>query len=127
MFDYTVTSQKTVGQAIADLKQALSEAKFGVLWELDVPAQLQAKGVDFQIPFHILEVCNPKQARHALETNINVGYFLPCKLVVFRQQDETRLGMLRPTEIVGMLNDQSLADFAEQVEQVLTKALDEAK
>lgn len=38
MFDYTVTSGKDFEQAMVDLKKALTEAKFGVLWELDIVA-----------------------------------------------------------------------------------------
>ena len=34
MFDYTVVSEKSIEKAIADLKLALQEEKFGVLWEL---------------------------------------------------------------------------------------------
>ena len=46
MFDYTVVSEESIEKAIADLKLALQEEKFGVLWELDVPAKLCEKGVE---------------------------------------------------------------------------------
>ena len=36
---YTVTSEKSFEQAIADLKLALAEQKFGVLWEMNIPAK----------------------------------------------------------------------------------------
>lgn len=127
MFDYTVTSSKAVSDAVADLKQTLSSVQFGVLWELDVPQKLREKGVEFLTPFHILEVCNPVHAKHALEANMQVGYFLPCKIVVFLAEGQTRIGMMRPTEIVAMLQAPELAGFAEQVERELIKAIDLAK
>ncbi len=124
---YTVNTLKTFEQAIADLKESLAGIKFGVLWELDVPRKLQEKGAQFETPFHILEVCNPHHAKQALETNIMVGYFLPCKIVVYRQENQTMIGMAKPSMMVNMLDDQNLKEFAEQVEQDLIKAIEAAK
>ena len=63
MFHYTVTVNKTVDEAVASLAESLQKRQFGVLWQLDVPAKLQEKGVtDFQGPFRILEVCNPRRS-----------------------------------------------------------------
>jgi len=40
---YTITSEKDFSQVIEDVKQALSEIKFGVLWEMDIPSKLKEK------------------------------------------------------------------------------------
>ncbi|GAW91180.1 DUF302 domain-containing protein [Calderihabitans maritimus] len=126
MFDYTVDTNKDFSQAITDLKQTLSEAKFGVLWELDVPEKLKEKGVEYQGKLRVLEVCNPHHAKKALETNIRVGYFLPCKIVVYVEDGRTKIGMVRPTALVDMLDDAELRNFASQVEKELVTALDKA-
>ena len=124
---YTVDTSKSFEQAISDLKQNLADIKFGVLWELDVPKKLTEKGAQFDIPFRILEVCNPHHAKQALETNIMVGYFLPCKIVVYRQGERTMIGTVKPSMMINMLDDQSLKEFAEQVESQLVKAIDATK
>lgn len=124
---YTVITPKSFEQTVSDLKERLADIKFGVLCELDVPGKLQEKGVQFDTPFRILEVCNPDHAKQALQSNINVGYFLPCKLVVYRQDEQTMIGMVRPSVMVNALNDAGLNGFAEQVEQELTKAIEAAK
>ncbi|KKM10246.1 hypothetical protein SY88_14340 [Clostridiales bacterium PH28_bin88] len=127
MFDYTVTTDKDFSQAISDLKQALSDKKFGVLWELDVPGKLKEKGVDYQGEFRILEVCNPHRAKEALETEVRVGYFLPCKVVVYREDGLTKIGTVRPSILVGMLDKKQLQAFAAEVEKELVTAMDKAK
>lgn len=121
---YTVDTSKSFEQAISDLKKNLADIKFGVLWELDVPDKLKEKGAQFDTPFRILEVCNPHHAKQALETNIMVGYFLPCKIVVYRQGERTMIGTVKPSMMINMLDDQNLKEFAEQVESQLVKAID---
>ncbi len=126
-FDYTVVTQKPLEQAVEDVKNALKELKFGTLWELDVPAKLKEKGVKFAGEARILEVCNPHKAKEALEHNMNVIYFLPCKVVVFKDQGQTKLGMVKPTVFMEMLKSDELRVFAQEVEKTIRKALDEAK
>lgn len=127
MFDYTVTSAKSFEQAINDLKQALVEEKFGVLWELDVPAKLREKGVEFQGKFHILEVCNPHKAKAVLETNIKAGYFLPCKVVVYEEKGVTNIGLPKPSVLIDLLGDGGLGEPAGAVERELIAAIDRAR
>jgi uncharacterized protein (DUF302 family) len=127
LFDYTVTTEKSYQEAIESFKQALSTIKFGILWELDIPSKLQEKGVNYQGKFRILEVCNPVTAKEALEVDIRVGYFLPCKIVIYVQDGITRIGTVRPSAMMAMFNNSALQNFAVHVEQELIKAIDIAK
>lgn len=127
MFDYTVTTGKEFNQAVEDLKKALTERKFGVLWELDVPSKLKEKGVEYTGAFRILEVCNPLKAKEALEANIRAGFFLPCKVVVYVEGGKTKIGMPRPTVLIGLLGDESLQQVADEVEADLSAAMDAAQ
>lgn len=120
---YSIAVKMSVDEALEGIKAALAERKFGVLWHLNVPQTLQEKGQDFKTPFHILEVCNPGHAKHALETNLEVGFFLPCKVVVYAKDGETRVGMLRPETIIGLLGEERLAGLATEVEGVLRDAI----
>jgi len=127
MFDYTVITSKEFNQTVEDLKKALVERKFGVLWELDVPSKLKEKGVEYAGPFRILEVCNPLKAKGVLEANLRAGYFLPCKVVVYTEEGKTKIGMPRPTVLIGLLGDESLRKVAEEVEADLAAAMDVAQ
>lgn len=123
-FNYSRTVDLELPTAVARLKSELAERGFGVLWELDVPAKLAEKGVHYDGDHRILEICNPHDAKRALEANPVVGYFLPCKVVVYRDGDATVVGMPRPTFLMQMLANAELAELAERVERELKSAVD---
>lgn len=126
-FHYSVVTEKTVDQAVQALENTLKEHKFGVLWQLDIPAKLQEKGVEFNTPFRVLEVCNPHEAKKVLMQNPLVGYFLPCKIVVYEMDGKTHIGLPKPTALMEVLGDKGLVGIAEEVESSLIKAIDNAK
>jgi uncharacterized protein (DUF302 family) len=127
VFHYTVDTDKTIDEAVAAVEASLKQHKFGVLWQLDLPKKLQEKGVDYAQPYRILEVCNPVEAKRVLTQNPLVGYFLPCKVVVYGDNGQTKIGMPKPTVMMGVVNDPALAEIAQGVEDTLIKALEEAK
>lgn len=127
-FHYTVTTKQSVDEAVATLEAKLKENKFGVLWQLDLPAKLQEKGVDsYTLPYRILEVCNPAVAATVLNQNELAGYFLPCKITVFESEGQTKIGMPRPTALISMLDDKALKKTAEEIEAILIRVLDESQ
>ena len=121
---YEMEVKKSFDEAVESLKSSLSENKFGVLWELNFKDKLKEKNLDFESNFKILEVCNPVQAKEVLSRNIEVGYFLPCKLVVYEKNSSVFIGMMKPTELIRMLGNEELTTVAEDVEGVLKKAID---
>lgn len=34
----------------------------------------------------VIDVCNPHQAKQVLEKHLDVGFFLPCKMVVYEEK-----------------------------------------
>ncbi len=127
-FHYSVSTNKSVDEAVQALEASLKNHKFGVLWQMDIPAKLQEKGVEFDTPYRVLEVCNPHEAKKVLSQNRLVGYFLPCKVVVYEDHDgTTKIGLPRPTVLMQIINDAALGDIAQGVEASLKQAIDEAK
>ncbi|WP_422484293.1 DUF302 domain-containing protein [Gudongella sp. DL1XJH-153] len=124
--NYKVKTNKSFEKAIEDLKVSLSNYNFGVLWELSFKDKLHEKGLDFDKNINILEVCNPKQAAELLEKNIEVGYFLPCKVVVYENDNSVFIGMIRPSMLVDMLNDNRLSDIASNIEKDLKSSIEDA-
>lgn len=122
---YTVSTAKPFEQAIKDLEANLKEAKFGVLWMMDVPEKLREKGVEFNQPYRIMEVCNPQKAKQALETNPEVGYFLPCKVSVYTRDGKTQMGMIRPSLVTQVAPE--LGSFAQEVEETLRGVIDRTR
>lgn len=126
MFHYTVETIQTVDQVMESLEKSLKEEGFGVLWQFDIKDTLQKKGFDFDPSYHVLEVCNPKEAQRVLSENLLVGYFLPCKIVVYQDGNKTKIGMPRPTALIQMVEDDSLTDFAAAIENRLITCIDKS-
>lgn len=127
MFDYTVETNQSIEEAIVSMETSLEEDQFGVLWHLDIQDKLREKGLDFDQPYRILEVCNPKEAQRVLSQNQMVGYFLPCKIVIYDNNGKTKIGMPRPTTLIGLTSDESLKEIAEDVENRLITCIDKSK
>lgn len=115
---------KKFDETVESLKRSLADNKFGVLWELNFKDKLKEKGLDFNKNFKVLEVCNPVQAKEVLDLNIEVGYFLPCKVVVYEKNNSVFVGMMRPTELINMIENNKLMNIADNVEKVLKNAID---
>ncbi|MGM7703577.1 DUF302 domain-containing protein [Pseudalkalibacillus sp. Hm43] len=126
MFHYTVMTDKNIDEACETLENQLKEEQFGVLWDFDLKSKLNEKGLDFNREFRILEVCNPKEAQRVLNQNLMVGYFLPCKMVVYKDGDQTKIGMPKPTSLVTMVDDQEITDMAEDIEKRLIACMDKS-
>lgn len=127
-FHYTVDTNKTMDEAVAAIEQNLKENKFGVLWQLDLTATLHKKGVtSFDSPYRILEVCNPVEAARVLGHNPLVGYFLPCKITIYESEGKTKIGLPKPTAMIGLLNDPELNSIAQNIERILIDVLEKSK
>lgn len=97
------------------------------MWKFSVTEKLQEKGFDFQTPFVILEVCNPQEAARVLSENLLAGYFLPCKIVVYKENETTKIGMPKPTMLISMMNNEQLEHLAEGIEKRLISCINECK
>ncbi|RDI40087.1 DUF302 domain-containing protein [Falsibacillus pallidus] len=126
-FGYTVETSKGMDDAVQALEQALKEEKFGVLWDFDLAGKLREKGKDFPSGYRVLEVCNPDEAEKVLSKDKQVGYFLPCKIVVYEEDGKTKIGMPNPTTLIELANDPELNEIAADVENRLKKSIDNAK
>lgn len=124
---FEVKTNKDFETAVTDLKKSLTENSFGVLWEMNFKDKLQEKGLDFNKNFKVFEVCSPPRAKVVLDQNLEAGYMLPCKMVVYEKDGEVRIGMMKPTSMAELMNDKGLTDVADEVETILRKAIDSAK
>ncbi|WP_273833037.1 DUF302 domain-containing protein [Guptibacillus sedimenti] len=126
-FHYTVETSKTVDQAVSDLSNELKTEKFGVLWDFDLSAKLQEKGMNFETPYRVLEVCNPKEAERVLNEDKLVGYFLPCKIVVFDDDGQTKIGMPKPTTLLNLTGKNELGEIGYDIEKRLISCIEKSK
>lgn len=126
--DYTVMTDKSVDDAVAAVEDALKARKFGVLWKFDLTQTLKSKGFDYEYPYRVLEVCNPEIAMEVATADQRIGYFLPCKVVVYESKGgQTHIGMTKPTSLFSLVEDSEVVHHAQNVEGILKEAIDAAR
>ncbi|WP_397539161.1 DUF302 domain-containing protein [Rummeliibacillus pycnus] len=126
MFHYTVTSSRNMEDTIESLMGNLKKEQFGVQWIFNINEKLEAKGLTLLQKYQILEVCNPVEAHRVLTKNPLVSYFLPCKIIVFEDNDKVNVGMPLPTALISMVEDHDLKEIAESIEKRLIHCIEQS-
>lgn len=126
MSSYSIStySMKSFDETIELVKLALKEEGFGVLTEIDVQAKMKEKLSKDMRPYLILGACHPPSAFKALELEQEIGLFLPCNVIVY--EDETgavRVGAVRPSVAMSMIEKPDLNDVAKNIEASLTRII----
>lgn len=125
---YIVQSSKPFSQASTDLEAAVLRHGFGVLHVHDLGATLRSKGIAFEEECKVFEVCNPGQAAKVLSVDMRLNMALPCRISVFTEKGQTKIGMIKPVPMLSMLSqDAALVQVAKEVEEKTVQMMDEAK
>ncbi len=124
---YIVHSKKNIEQAAADLEAAVANHSFGVLHIHDLKATMNKKGVPFETECRVFEVCNPKKAFEVLSEDISMNMALPCRISIWQENGDTKIGMINPKPMLEMLStSEKLNQVADEVQTTLTAIIDEA-
>ncbi|WP_166207625.1 DUF302 domain-containing protein [Cognatiluteimonas telluris] len=125
---YIVDTDKSFDQASTALDLAVRHHGFGVLHVHDLGATLRSKGVAFDEQCRIFEVCNPAQAAKVLSVDMRLNMALPCRISVFTDKGRTRIGLIKPAEMLSTLStDPALGRVASEVEEKTMRMIDEAR
>jgi uncharacterized protein (DUF302 family) len=125
---FIVESTKTFEQAANDLDAAVKRNGFGVLDVHDLGATLRSKGIEFAEQCKVFEVCNPAQAAKVLSADMRLNMALPCRISVYTDKGQTRLGLITPVKMLTALSqDPALAVVAREVEDKTILMIEEAK
>ena len=125
---YIVETNKSFVQASADLESAVKRHGFGVLHVHDLATALRSKGVEFKEECQVFEVCNPGQAAKVLSADMRLNLALPCRISAFTEQGKTKLGLIKPVQMLSALSQNAaLLHVAEEVEKATIQMVDEAK
>ena len=123
---YEKVTEKSFNEAVESITNTLKERKFGVLWQLNFKDKMAEHDINFPNNFMILEVCNPHKANDVLTKHLEMGYFLPCKVVVYEKDGAVRIGTARPEHLMGMMGYDDLGDVASEIEKILIESIDAA-
>jgi len=124
--NYTVTTSKTVNEAVDAIQNNVKEYQFGVLHIHDVKSTLNEKGVAFTNECKILDICNPHKAKELLSTDMIMSMALPCKITVYTDNKETKISMLKPTSMFPKFNS-DIDEMAKDIELSLKNIIEQSK
>ena len=125
---YIVDTDKDFDQAVSDLQTEVKKLQFGVLHIHDLGATLRSKGIDFSEDCKVLEVCNPHQAAKVLSVDMTLNTALPCRISVYTEKGQTKIGMIKPQQMLASLSkDETLVQVAKEVEKLTIQMIDNAK
>jgi len=125
---YIVDTDKTFEDASAALEAEVKQLGFGVLHIHDLGKTLRSKGVAFAEECRVFEVCNPGQAAKVLAVDMQLNMALPCRISVYTEKGITRIGLIRPTQMLSALSsDPALNEIAKEVEAKTMQMIGNAK
>lgn len=124
---FIVDTDKSFEHASDDLQVAVTANGFGVLAVLDLGETLRSKGFNFPEDCRVFEVCNPQQAAKVLMSDMKLTMALPCRISVYTEAGQTRIGMIRPEGmLLNLSSDPDLVEVASEVESSTTAIIQAA-
>ncbi len=114
-------------ETINRLIKELSEHKFGVLSTIPLSDKFLDKGLEIEGKIRILDVCNPIEAYSVYKIDPLAVNFLPCKFVVREDKGKVTIEMIRPTDLIRLLNNNELTQFALKIENQLLEVVNNIK
>lgn len=122
---FELTSKKSLEEIDRGLREAAARHQFGVVAVHDLKATMKNKGVDYAGDCVIYEICNPQQAKRALEANGAVSAALPCRISVYRSGGVYQISTILPTAMLQLFQTPALDPVGKEVEESITAMMRE--
>ena len=121
----TLLKNTNFEEAVSRTTEALKQAGFGVLTEIDIKATLKKKlDVDFH-NYKILGACNPPLAYRALQAEEKIGTMLPCNVIVQeKEKGIVEVSAVNPIASMQAVKNESLEEIASDVAEKLQRMVD---
>ena len=96
--------------AVEHVREAFTDAGFGVATEFSASEMLNEKVGADRDPYHVLGACNPNMADRALDASENrIGGLFPCNVVVWEEADGIQtvyhVSIMKIARLVGLAPD----------------------
>lgn len=118
---YKVKTTQSTNTIKAELKAHAKEVKFGVLHIYEFKKLLKEKGFPIERDITLFEVCNPQGAQEALMQIPEISVYLPCRISVYEENDETILATIDFHNILSTL------DINEELKSNMSMLFDKLK
>lgn len=110
-------------EVVERLTKGLADQKFGILSTIPLSDKFIDKGLDFKGKIKILDVCNPIEAYSVYKIDPLAINFLPCKFVIREENNKVTVEMIRPTDLIRLMNNEALTLFASTIETKLIEVV----
>lgn len=124
-FAYELQSDKSFDDVVESIEKTTPEHSFRILAVHNVQETLAEKGLE-RGPLKIIELCNAPFAHSALQKDMDVSLFMPCRYSVYTENNKTIVKLNRPSMIAQMMPESGLTELAEDVENTLKKIMEES-
>ena len=120
-----VRVNKSVDQALVDLKQAITNNNYVFIRQQNVDSGLtNAAQENSRVIF--VYFCNFGLLDHALRIDRRVGVFLPCKITLIQTPHGVAMIAVNPKQVSKHLNDKRLNEICDQLARDYRQILEEA-
>ncbi|SFL02599.1 Uncharacterized conserved protein, DUF302 family [Halogranum rubrum] len=115
-------------EAIEHVREAFTDAGFGVATEFSPSEMLNEKVDAGRDPYYVLGACNPNMADQVLSASDNkMGALFPCNVVVWEEEPGVQtvyhVSIMRIGRLVGLApDDDAMADIIAQTGELVDEA-----
>ena len=121
---YKITTDKSVQTIKNELEDKAKEIGFGILGSYEFKKILQSKGFKIENDITVYELCNPSAAQDALNNVPEISVFLPCRLSVYEENNQTVLATINIEDMVNNLDvDEDFKTYMITVFEYLEKLM----
>lgn len=117
-------TSKDFEAVLTAIEKVAEQKSFRVQHIHPVSKILNEKGFEFE-DYAIVELCNPAFAYKVLSINKNYGVLMPCKILVYKNNNKVYLSIPKPTELVEKFEMNELKLIAEEVEIIIKEIVNE--
>ncbi len=115
---------------LEEIERALQESaarnRFGVIAIHDLRETMKKKGVDLAMECRIYEVCNPQQAKKALEADGSISTALPCRISLYGNPGDYTLATMLPAEMMKAFSHPEIEAVGREVQDVVVRIVRDA-
>jgi uncharacterized protein (DUF302 family) len=114
--------------AVEHVREAFTDAGFGVATEFSASEMLNEKIDAGRDPYYVLGACNPAMADRALDASENrIGGLFPCNVVIWQEEPGVQtvyhVSIMRIARLLGMAPDtEAMADIIADTGELVDEA-----
>lgn len=126
-YGFRKTLSCSFDEAAERILPLIADHGFSIVTQIDLKEKFSQKlGIDCG-QYIVLGLCNPMLAHQAVMAEPDVGLFFPCNMIVYEIEDGVAVAVMKPSEMMDMIENKKLREVASEVEAELDALFSEIK